>query len=153
MAYTPKTWVNSDPITASDLNRIETGVDSVDARVTTLESDTGVTTSVGTGQAGWSFQVQQIRKLGSHLACIRIDITRTGGTINSGATGNVSNTNVLQLPSGYIPSIAQILSSGPTGQMASFHIDTSGMLILDSTVPNSDITTGTTLSALGVFMI
>lgn len=38
MAYTPKTWVNSDPITASDLNRIETGIDNVDTLSTNLDT-------------------------------------------------------------------------------------------------------------------
>lgn len=36
MAYSPKTWNLSDPITPTDLNRIETGVDEVTALVETL---------------------------------------------------------------------------------------------------------------------
>ena len=47
MAYSPKTWALTDPITPTDLNRIETGIDALDTR-----TQAGIATSPATTAGG-----------------------------------------------------------------------------------------------------
>jgi hypothetical protein len=57
--FTPKTWFDGagggTPITAAELNRVETGIESMDDRVTALEGSTGGGTITHNSQTGTTY--------------------------------------------------------------------------------------------------
>ena len=151
MAYTPKTWVNSDPITASDLNRIETGVDDVDIRVATMEAST--TSIAGISAAsGWSLSSSSIKKVGS-IVSFYFTFTRSGTSISGSTNGNIANTAVLTLPAAYTPTVQQAFVSADSGHLCNYILTSSGTLSMVATVPNNDISNGNTFSVAGTYMV
>lgn len=152
MAYTPKTWVNSNPITASDLNRIETGVANIDARLVPLETASGIVTDTVTAASGWSRNGSSVYKKGN-VVSLNVSFNRTGAAITGTTSGNLPQTTLGTIPAGYRPVFDQPLSTTATGVVYATCIDSAGVITLSATVPNFTIPTGETINVGGTYLI
>jgi hypothetical protein len=65
MAYNPKTWSLTDPITDTDLNHIETGIADVVADVAALPIKCGTHTFTGTVNTGYTTAITFSTPFGS----------------------------------------------------------------------------------------
>ena len=121
MPYTPKTWILNQPITDTDLNRIETGIDSAMDKIEThLADDTGWATTGITAATGWSVSEMQLRRQRG-LVYLRAKFTRTGANItgipSDGNVGDSVRSRLVQteqstlLPSRGIVTFSRITSS------------------------------------------
>lgn len=148
MPYSPKTWNLADPITQSDLARIETGIDeataTAEAAATAADlaafeatlTDTGwVTNGTWYAQSGWAIDSVKYRKVGQ-VVYIWGQVSRTGANISA---GNFANQSIIQTPNGTRPSSRQALAAG-AGPITAMEIDASGYVVLSASA--TDINTG-----------
>ena len=114
MAYSPKAWAESDPITPTDLNRIETGVDDVTDDVDThLAAHLEAWKEIG-GSGNPAFtnnwsnygsgSTAAFRKNGDGMVSLKGFIKHSTGTANP-------TTAAFTLPEGYRPTTTLILSA------------------------------------------
>lgn len=155
MAYSPKTWNLDDPITDSDLNRIETGVyDVTDAFETFEADDTGWATTGITAATGWSVSEIRLRRV-REWAYVSAKFTRTGADITVPAGGDLTNVSVGVMPSGYGPNAYTQNLAGPlsAGRVVSFSVDTNRTISLNAVSDGANIVTGDTLTFGGVLLV
>lgn len=67
------------------------------------------------------------------------------------SAGNISNTKIGTLKSGYRPKTIAALTSGTTGPVCSFHVDTDGSVYVDAT--HSAVSAGSSISFGGTFIL
>lgn len=67
------------------------------------------------------------------------------------STGNISNTKIGTLKSGYRPKTIAALTSGTAGPVCSFHVDTDGSVYVDAT--HSAVSAGDSISFGGTFIL
>lgn len=129
---------------------------SVQGNIYTVESVTdgsGWITGGFTALSGWSLDVATYRIAGA-LATVALSIIRTGADINAGATGNLTDIDVLTVPSDVIPGGDYPLGRVPfmwqaTRSMGSGHIEIpSGVASLNDLHSTGQVATGETLYAL-----
>ena len=101
-----------------------------------------------TPSTGWEITTQNSLV---HSGILYIDFVtkRTGAAIASGSTGNVANSQIATIGNSVAPTIGGVLSSTGTGPAANGWIATTRSVGLSSTVPNTTINTGDTLSFAG----
>lgn len=104
-----------------------------------ITSDSGTLSSGITASAGWSITSQSYRKY-NNIVQVSINLTRSGTTITVPASGNIANTTVATMPSGYRPAFEAMAVSGSNGRIASGAIDSGGAVVLTSVGTNSDNT-------------
>lgn len=112
-----------------------------------------VTSGVLTVASGWTLNAQEgcIR---NGIAYVYLSVTRTGGTITSGATGNIVNTTCANLNAGWIPAIPHAgMISSTDGQMAAGHTSSSGAIQVVSTVVGVNIVNTDIISLAGSWPI
>jgi hypothetical protein len=112
----PAGTIGVPPDPRGDLQALATAVDTniyAEVHAAVLETaDSGWSIAVATLSAGWGSKTDSngnttnvvggIRKVGQRVE-VRIRATRTGSAITPGATGNFTDTPIMQLASGYFP--------------------------------------------------
>lgn len=95
--------------------------------------------------AGWSISPNMFVVIGGRLAFADLSVTRTGGTINVPATGNIANTPVAQIDDSrwYARSANGLVMATTTGPMANGYVSPTGEITLGAVAPNSTISNGT----------
>lgn len=123
--------------------------------VESITDGAGWVTGGYTAFSGWGLDVAAYRQDGALLTHV-LRINRTGGDINAGSTGNLSDSDVLQMPPETIPvgwptnRIGMVWQAPNT--MGSGHITIStGVLSLDDIHPNGSISTGDWMQATFVY--
>lgn len=67
---------------------------------------------------------------------------RTGGTINTGSSGNIGNQQICVVKEDYRPAITVAAATTSTGRTALGYINSSGTVVLANVAPGSNIVTG-----------
>jgi hypothetical protein len=153
MPYSPKTWNLTDPITDTDLNHIETGIDDVTADFDAfIAADSGwIATGMSAG-GGWSLTDYRYRRV-NNLVFVYVHGTKTGGTISVPANGNIANADIGTLPVGYRPTYTQGLATGSAGRAAAFSVGSDGKVSITAVAGTGDIEADEEVSASGVFIL
>jgi len=109
--------------------------------------DSGWLTSGITAASGWSMSSQQYRRLNGYVQGY-VTLVRTGATIASTATGNWTNTDLAQLPSGFYNTtgVSGSLLSSAFGGLSGGYIDNTGLLIITAASSGTTLTNGSTYS-------
>lgn len=105
--------------------------------------------------SGWGNSTDYIRYRVQGNRCeLYVTVTRTGGTIGVGATGNIGNTHIATAPPSARPAAWwKALTSGPAGALASASIDQTGKVTLNATVPSVNIVKGNAFQFHGTYFI
>jgi hypothetical protein len=104
-----------------------------------------------TAQANWTLTSQSFRSLGNGMAYVSLIFQRTTSALTVTATGDVTNSDIALLPSGWGASAVTGLNSGGTGRTASYQIDNSRMISMANTTPGANIAIGDAMSVAGVY--
>lgn len=112
---------------------------------------TGVSSGVITAVSGWAIEWQNGQRLGQ-VATVSIRVTRTGGTINSGSSGNITNSLVARLTSVWQPYYQGAMTTTSTGGLVTAYAAADGAIQLSATVPNRDIVRGTSFALSGTWV-
>lgn len=101
--------------------------------------------------SGWSMEWQNGYRLGQ-VATVSVRVTRTGGTINTGTTGNIANTRIGTLAAVWRPYFQGALTTTSTGGVAMAYAEGDGEVWLSATLPARDIVRGTSFSLSGTWV-
>lgn len=155
MPYTPKIWNLTDPITDTDLNRIETGVDSaMDQIETHLADDTGWISTGIVAASGWSLASASYRRIGK-VCHVKVAVSRTGGDIGLSTNGRLTAgaaTITTGIPASCRPSTFQGIGAG-AGMCAAFTVEPDGDIKLHACGNQATITAGTAFQASGTYLV
>ena len=128
MPYAPKTWALSDPITPTDLNRIETGLD---AAVAVTDAVGAVPTWVTVGGGGAPAYGANYSAIGASLG-IALAFTKDAfGWVRfrGGAACNGTIGTVFTLPVGYRPPVGPLkIACDAAGGHALVSIESTGVI-------------------------
>lgn len=109
-------------------------------------------TSGITAASGWTVTSQRYRRVGPWVQ-VTFTVKRAGQPITAGATGNIANTPAASLPAGFRPLVwGQGIGSGPTGRVATWYANTSGIVDLVAIAPGADIVVDDELSCSGTIL-
>lgn len=142
----PVTW---DEITGRP-SAFPTTWDTVSGKPTSW-GVTGASSGVFTATSGWSLEWQYGHRTGQ-VTTVNIRVTRTGGTINVPASGNVANTTLGAVTALYRPYMYGPLTTTSTGTTMLGYVTSAGTVYLTSTVPNIDIVRGTSFAIGGTWV-
>jgi hypothetical protein len=110
-------------------------------------SDSGWLTSGITAATGWSITAQSYRRLNGYV-CGTLNVTRTGAAISVPATGNIANTDLATLPSGYYNTTVgsgQVIISGD-GPLIVGVVTATGLIVLTAASSGAVISQNITLT-------
>jgi hypothetical protein len=110
-------------------------------------SDSGWLSSGITAASGWSIQAQNYRKING-IVSGNLSVTRTGSSITVPASGNIANTNLATLPSGYYnteQSTGQVMTLA-AGPIINGYVNAEGLIILSTSGGGASIGNGDTFS-------
>lgn len=111
----------------------------------------GASSGIVSIASGWRLEWQNGQRLGQ-VCTVAIRVTRTGGTISAGSSGNLANTLVATLTSVWRPFYQGPMSSTSTGQLVNGNANSDGKIYLTATVPNRDITKGSSITLAGTWV-
>ncbi len=113
----------------------------------TVPDDSGWLTSGITAASGWSISSQEYRRRNGITNGI-ITVSRTGSAITVPSTGNIANTNIATLPSGFYNSSAStgMVLTAASGPLVGGYISSAGVLIISAASSGSAIATGDSFS-------
>ena len=95
--------------------------------------------AVGTALAGWQLVAAEAAIEGKGVQ-VFLRVKRTGAAITVPATGNIVNSNVVQLVASLKPLLTtSSLSSTHTGRMGAGNIDANGLVTITAVVPGANI--------------
>lgn len=117
------------------------------------EPDSGWVTSFLSSASGWSVTgggTSRIRQVGPWVF-IRIDVTRTGGTITVPASGDITNQTIATLNPEWRPDWPQPLTSAESGRVASFMVNSAGSVRLHAVGGSTNINNGNVMSLRGFY--
>jgi hypothetical protein len=104
-----------------------------------------------TPASGWTFTTKTTTVTAEIFGTIYMEFHKNSGTLVTGTDGNVSNTKVATLDSGYPPQQPVPLSSGANGRGAFGYLNTAGEVYLTAVAGSADVTSSTGLSLGGTF--
>lgn len=113
--------------------------------------DTGWLTSGITAATGWSISSQRYRRIGQVVEVL-VAVKRTGAAITVSATGDVSDTAVCTVPTGFTTSGAHGLHS-QGGRVAAYALLTNGIIYITACAPGGNIATGEALTIAGTYLL
>lgn len=137
-------WMDpDDPLANVDLE-----IKSLAESILTAPIDPGVVIA-----AGWTLTGAWLRKFGSELVWVEVQVTRTGATITAPANGNVGGTDVFTFPAGYKPLREQPLL-GMRGAAGVWHVRVNpaasgGVAAVEGGYPTATIAAGDTMTITG----
>lgn len=121
---------------------------AANAAQSTANADAAAASGTGSVVSGWQLNRFALRKV-NHTVHIDLSVTRTGGAITSGGTGNINNFLIGHVGS-WVPGYAWAgLAPGPGGPVTSCAVDGSGALYLCAVAPNYTVGTGDEVTAGG----
>jgi hypothetical protein len=112
---------------------------------------TGAGSGLFTVASGWTLEWENGQRLGQ-VATVTIRVTRSGGTISSGSSGNITNTRIGTLTTVWQPFYQGALTTTTTGGLIAGYAQADGSVYLSATVPNRDITRGTSFALSGTWV-
>lgn len=122
---------------------------------TSPDGDSGlITTGVATALTNWTITSQQFRKVGQFIS-LYLAVTYTGSTITVPANGNITNQNIAQLASGWLPATgtnALALPSSSTGRVAHFVLTNAGLVSIAAVAPGANLASGEDWTLTGIYM-
>jgi hypothetical protein len=128
--------------TIANVTGLQTALDSK-----TESNDSGWLTSGITAASGWSVTSQEYRRVNGIVNGL-IVVTRTGAAISVPSTGNIANTGIATLPSGFYntscPS-GMVLTAG-VGPMVGGYISELGLLVITAMSSGATIASGADFS-------
>jgi hypothetical protein len=109
-----------------------------------------------TGLNGTTFVDVTYRKIGN-IVQLKINFT-LGTTITVPSSGNVANTDVIQVPAALIPTqwpanFSQPLQSGPTAGDTTYYIDPAGIIWIAATDSGNTLASGSSQSVQGSYIL
>lgn len=109
----------------------------------TIYSDTGWTNAGFTNAAGWDVQSPETRcrNLNGSIE-VMVTASRTGGALDGGNNGNISDENICTIPPAFAPSTRARNAIGRYSTIALGYVTTSGGLTLTSLGPNAALSSG-----------
>lgn len=116
-----------------------------------VQTATASGSSAITIATGWSLNLARARRWGDFVELF-FQTTRTGATIASSTTGDISNVTVGTVLSGWRPSPAAGMHSAGTGRIAAFGVASDGTISLSSLGGGADVPNGAVLTAHGTWM-
>jgi hypothetical protein len=110
-------------------------------------SDSGWLTSGITAGSGWLVTGQTYRRLNS-MVTGNISVTRTGSAITVPSTGNITNSTVASLPSGFYSSTTSsgMVLTNSGGPLISGYVGSSGAIVISAATSGAVIATNDTFS-------
>lgn len=104
--------------------------------------------TVGTASTGFTVVAPQRWYKTGGMVHFSLTVTRSGATITAGATGNITNTQMLTIAAGWRPPLGawQVNGGGGSGQMMSGYADQTGVMAVGALAPGVDWTTGGSVS-------
>jgi len=136
---------------ATALSDLDDADDALSDRIDDLEDDSGVLTTGITAIAGWTL-VDQFRHRVGKVITWRVIVTRSGGTISVGSTGDINNVAIALLPAGWRPGFEVVASGADSGALAQGYVDTDGQVYLAAVSPTSTIVNGTFITLGGTLI-
>lgn len=108
----------------------------------------------GTGWTGGDPDFIESRKVGD-LVEVRLRLRRNGADIPVPANGDIADVHVGRLTAAHAPGAGRwhALASGPSGRLSAIYVDHDGNLYLAALAPGSTFTSGSHVSASGMFRI
>lgn len=135
----------------STANSALTAANNAQTDVNTLSAVYQPSSGGFTAASGWSLNRGNIIKIGRIVSC-DISISRTGGTITVGASGNIINTLVGTVTSAFRNwGQNQGITAGPGGSVNSVYVAGTNVY-LAAYAPSTDITNGTEVTFAGVWV-
>jgi hypothetical protein len=151
MPYSPKTWVLGNPITDTDLNRIETGIDDVtDDFEAHIADDTGWVTTGITAATDWSITSQAYRRIGS-VVYLRLKVKRTGSDLIVNEGGILPGTQTVAVLPAAIRAVTTQGVGSMDGALASFSVATN--VVLKAVSDPTPLSTNVELQAAGTYFL
>lgn len=135
-------------------NRIEALLTAIDGRLDALEVPV-VSASGVTASSGFSVQSERLVKMGG-LVSVTVKMRRTGSNITAPPpSGNISNTPMFTVPSGYRPSSGNYGSVrvGPLGPMGNGSVDSAGIASVTAFIPGDTWSTGEDWTWVGTWTV
>jgi hypothetical protein len=101
--------------------------------------------------SGWTFSVKTTTVTAEIIATIYMEFHKNSGTLVTDTSGNVTNTKIANLDTGYPPQQPVPLSSGANGRGAFGYLNTAGEVYITAVAGSADVTSSTGLSLGGTF--
>jgi hypothetical protein len=124
-------------------------------RVAGGRGGTALTLTTGTGapQTGWGSHSGVLQHHGNGMATVTFDIVRAGSAITPSTTGKITNSPLLQLPSGWEARQGSFIGAGSGGNRsaAAYMSAGSAVVTLTGVTGTADIATGATISISGTY--
>jgi hypothetical protein len=149
------TWSAGDPGVVAWMNAVDTQRAANATAVAALATDSGWVTAGFTIQTGFTLTLARYRLIAGDLVNVRIQATRTGGTITAGANGNISTDDpVIIVPAAIWPAdvITAAFDSASLGA-GGCQLSAAGVMTLRSFYPSQTIVNTNVVSANFSYML
>ena len=108
--------------------------------------------AVGTALTGWQLVSAEASIEGKGIQLF-LRVKRTGATITVPASGNINNSNVVQLVTSLKPRLASTpLSATHTGRVVAGNIDLNGTVAIAAVAPGANITVNEEFTLAGYYI-
>lgn len=108
--------------------------------------------AVGTALTGWQLVSAEASIEGKGIQ-LSLRVKRTGATITVPASGNINNSNVVQLVTSLKPRLASTpLSAAHTGRVVAGNIDLNGTVAIAAVAPGANITVNEEFTLTGYYI-